>query len=159
MGKPPVRILACDRRECLGDGLLQGLQCACRLGSHARLDLGPALFDQGEIGRIRREIEQPDAERKADDGPQRLVHLSAAQGESALPESTGPTGKRSARKRACSVWSGGKAAKPYLSLPYWLCERALKPKLCSQFHRNIWIPKRIGRFLPSRCRHVNSILP
>src|SRR5262249_53545091 len=29
----------------------------------------------------------------------------------------GPTGKRSARKRACSVWSGGKAAKPYLSLP------------------------------------------
>src|SRR5215510_5019056 len=117
MGKPPVRILACDRRECLGDGLLQGLQRACRLGSHARLDLGPALFDRGEIGRIRREIEQPDAERKADDGPQRLVHLSAAQGESALPESTGPTGKRSARKRACSVWSGGKAAKPYLSLP------------------------------------------
>jgi hypothetical protein len=46
------------------------------------------------------------------------VHLSATQGESALPESTGPTGKRSARKRACSVWSGGKAAKPYLSLPY-----------------------------------------
>src|SRR5262249_7900699 len=36
---------------------------------------------------------------------------------SALPESIGPTGKRSARKRACSVWSGGKAAKPYLSLP------------------------------------------
>jgi hypothetical protein len=28
-----------------------------------------------------------------------------------------PTGKRSARKRACSVWSGGKAAKPHLSLP------------------------------------------
>jgi hypothetical protein len=38
-------------------------------------------------------------------------------GASALSESTGPTGKRSARKRACSVWSGGKAAKPYLSLP------------------------------------------
>ena len=37
-------------------------------------------------------------------------------GESALPESTGPTGKRSARKRACSVWSRGAAAKPYLSL-------------------------------------------
>ena len=33
------------------------------------------------------------------------------------------------------------------------------PKLCSQFHCNVWIPKRIGRFLPSRCRHVNSILP
>jgi len=45
------------------------------------------------------------------------VHLSVSNGESALPESTGPTGKRSARKRACSVWSGGKAAKPYLSLP------------------------------------------
>src|SRR5438105_2300648 len=52
--------------------------------------------------------------------PQRLVHLSAAHGESALPESTGPTGKRSAGKRACSVWSGGKAAKPYLSLPNWM---------------------------------------
>jgi hypothetical protein len=36
-----------------------------------------------------------------------------------LPESTGPTGKRSARKRACSVWSGGKAAKSYLSLSSW----------------------------------------
>jgi predicted nucleic acid-binding protein len=47
------------------------------------------------------------------------VHLSAVHGESALPESTGPTGKRSARKRACSVWSGGKAVKPYLSLPYF----------------------------------------
>jgi len=41
----------------------------------------------------------------------------ASNGESALPESTGPTGKRSARKRACSVWSGGKAVRPYLSLP------------------------------------------
>ena len=51
------------------------------------------------------------------DAPQRLVRLATAQGGSALPESTGPTGKRSARKRACSVWSGGKAAKPYLSLP------------------------------------------
>jgi len=58
-----------------------------------------------------------DTERKADDGPSRLVHLSVGNGESALPESTGPTGKRSARKRACSVWSGGKAVKPYLSLP------------------------------------------
>src|SRR4029453_944810 len=58
-----------------------------------------------------------DAEGKADDGPLRLVHLSVGNGECALPESTGPTGKRRARKRACSVWSGGKAAKPYLSLP------------------------------------------
>src|SRR4029434_10731018 len=59
-----------------------------------------------------------DAERKADDSPLRLVHLSVGNDESALPESTGPTGKRSARKRACSVWSGGKAARPYLSLPW-----------------------------------------
>jgi hypothetical protein len=61
MGKPPVRILACDRRECLSKGLLQGLQRSCRLGSQERLDLGPAFFDGGEIGRIRRQIEQPDA--------------------------------------------------------------------------------------------------
>src|SRR5215510_15605304 len=60
-----------------------------------------------------------EAERKADDSPLRLVHLSVGNGDSALPESTGPTGKRSARKRACSVWSGGKAVKPYLSLPYY----------------------------------------
>ena len=62
-----------------------------------------------------------DIERKADDGPSRLVHLSVGNGESALPESTGPTGKRRARKRACSVWSGGKAVKPYLSLPFMSC--------------------------------------
>jgi hypothetical protein len=37
--------------------------------------------------------------------------------ESALSESTGPTGKRSASKDACSVWKGGKTAKSYLSLP------------------------------------------
>ena len=52
------------------------------------------------------------------------MHFSAAHGESALPESTGPTGKRSARKRACSVWSGGKAAKPYLSLPIYTYSRS-----------------------------------
>jgi hypothetical protein len=34
----------------------------------------------------------------------------------AQSESCGPTGKRSAGKLACSVWSGGKAARPYLSL-------------------------------------------
>ena len=43
---------------------------------------------------------------------------SQPHGESALSEATGPTGKRSARKRARSVWSAGKAAKPYLSLPW-----------------------------------------
>src|SRR5262245_7161716 len=62
----------------------------------------------------------PEAERKAEDSPLRLVQLSVGNDESALPESTGPTGKRSARKRACSVWSGGKAARPYLSLPGWV---------------------------------------
>ena len=61
---------------------------------------------------------QTDAERKADDGPPRLVHLSAGNSESALPESTGPTGKRSASKDARSVWKGGKTVKSYLSLPY-----------------------------------------
>ena len=34
----------------------------------------------------------------------------------AQSESCGPTGKRSAGKLACSVWSGGKAVRPYLSL-------------------------------------------
>jgi hypothetical protein len=61
MGKPPMRILTGDRPKCLSNGLLQGLQRSCRLGSQARLDLGPAFFDGGEIGRIRRQIEQPDA--------------------------------------------------------------------------------------------------
>ncbi len=54
-------------------------------------------------------------ERKADDGLLRLVHLAVATGASALPASTGPTGKRRARQRACAVWSGGQAAKPSLS--------------------------------------------
>ena len=53
-------ILACDRRERFGYGLLQGLQRACRLGSQERFDLGPTLFDRGEIRRIRRQLEQPD---------------------------------------------------------------------------------------------------
>jgi Transposase len=61
MGKPPVRILARDHRECLGDGLLQGLQRSGRCRSQDRLDLGPTFFDGGEVGRIRRQIEQPDA--------------------------------------------------------------------------------------------------
>jgi hypothetical protein len=44
-------------------------------------------------------------------------------GASALSEYTGPTGKRSAVKVARSVWNGGKAAKPYLSLPSALAPR------------------------------------
>ena len=52
---------------------------------------------------------------RQDDGPSRLVHLRRRNGESAPPRAD-PTGKRSARKRACSVWLR-KAVKPYLSLP------------------------------------------
>jgi len=58
-----------------------------------------------------------EAERKAEDRPLRLVHRSVRIDESVLSEATSPTGKRSARKRACSVWSGGKAATPDLLLP------------------------------------------
>ena len=54
------------------------------------------------------------------------MHLSVGNGESALPESTGPTGKRSAVKVARSVWSGGKAVKPYLSLPPTAQRKELK---------------------------------
>jgi hypothetical protein len=60
MGKPPVRILACDRRERFGDGLLPGLQRACRLHPHERLDRGPTRRDRGDIRCIRREREPPD---------------------------------------------------------------------------------------------------
>jgi hypothetical protein len=58
--------------------------------------------------------------------------------ESALPESTGPTGKQSARKRARSVWSGGKAAKPYLSLP-WLTSK-------EQRFRSVSMPLGLSQF-------------
>jgi hypothetical protein len=61
MGKPPVRILARDRRECFGDGLFQGLPRTCCLRPQERLDLGPTCFDRGQVGRIRRQIEPPDA--------------------------------------------------------------------------------------------------
>ena len=37
--------------------------------------------------------------------------------KSALGQYRSRTGKRGAVKAACHVWSGGKAAKPYLSLP------------------------------------------
>ena len=45
-----------------------------------------------------------------------LVRSAAGNSESARSEYLGPTGKRSAGKLACSVWSGGKAVRPYLSL-------------------------------------------
>src|SRR6266498_82813 len=45
-----------------------------------------------------------------------LVRRSIGYDQSALDESFGPTGKRRAGKLACAVWSGGKAARPYLSL-------------------------------------------
>jgi hypothetical protein len=50
------------------------------------------------------------------------VRLSVGNDESALAESTGPTGKRSASKDARSVWKGGKTVKSYLSLPSYLWE-------------------------------------
>ena len=45
-----------------------------------------------------------------------LVRSAVGNSESARSEYLGPTGKRSAGKLACSVWSGGKAVRPYLSL-------------------------------------------
>ena len=38
--------------------------------------------------------------------------------EAALAQYVGPTGKPGAVKVARPVWSGGKAVKPYLSLPF-----------------------------------------
>ena len=56
-------------------------------------------------------------EGKADDGgPARWCAPRSVTTSFAQSESCGPTGKRSAGKLACSVWSGGKAARPYLSL-------------------------------------------
>ena len=46
-----------------------------------------------------------------------LVRFAVGNDQSARSKYCGPTGKRSAGKLACSVWSGGKAVKPYLSLP------------------------------------------
>ena len=45
-----------------------------------------------------------------------LVRFTVGNDKSARSKYTGPTGKRSAGKLACSVWSGGKAVRPYLSL-------------------------------------------
>jgi hypothetical protein len=45
-----------------------------------------------------------------------LVRFAVGNDKSARSKYCGPTGKRSAGKLACSVWSGGKAVRPYLSL-------------------------------------------
>jgi hypothetical protein len=45
-----------------------------------------------------------------------LVRPAVGDDKSARSEYCGPTGKRSARKLACSVWSGGKTVRSYLSL-------------------------------------------
>jgi hypothetical protein len=60
MSKPPVSILARNRRECFSDGLLQGFQRSCCLRPQERLDLGPTFFDWRQVGRIRRQVEQAD---------------------------------------------------------------------------------------------------
>ena len=44
------------------------------------------------------------------------VRFAVGNDKSARSKYCGPTGKRSAGKLACSVWSGGKAVRPYLSL-------------------------------------------
>src|SRR6516164_755847 len=94
-----------------------------------------------------------EAERKAEAGPQRLVHLAVGNDASALPESTGPTGKRRARKRACSVWSGGKAAKPYLSLPIYVAVRpSAAPMRVSSF-RLLTLSCRYGMLFGSDCNN------
>jgi hypothetical protein len=61
MGKPPVGLLARDRCERCGDGLLQGFQRSGCLCPQECLDLGPTVCDWGQVGRIRREREPPDA--------------------------------------------------------------------------------------------------
>ena len=45
-----------------------------------------------------------------------LVRSAVGNDKSARSKYSGPTGKRSAGKLARSVWSGGKAVRPYLSL-------------------------------------------
>ncbi len=61
-----------------------------------------------------------DGARNADDGRQNalLVHLAVGNDESTRTDQCGPTGKRRAGKLARAVWNGGKAVKPYLSLPF-----------------------------------------
>jgi hypothetical protein len=46
------------------------------------------------------------------------VRRTVGADESALGQYVGPTGKPGAVKVARPVWSGGKAVKPYLSLPF-----------------------------------------
>jgi hypothetical protein len=46
----------------------------------------------------------------------RLVRPAVGNDQSARSNYSGPTGKRSAGKLACSVWSGGKTVRSYLSL-------------------------------------------
>jgi len=54
-----------------------------------------------------------------------LVRPAVGDDKSARSKYCGPTGKRSAGKLACSVWSGGKAARPYLSLLKPFCAARL----------------------------------
>jgi len=46
------------------------------------------------------------------------VRRTIGDDESALAQYVGPTGKPGAVKVARPVWSGGKAVRPYLSLPF-----------------------------------------
>ena len=61
-----------------------------------------------------------------------LVRLAVGNDQSARTEWLGLTGKRRAGKLACAVWNGGKAVKPYLSLPF--CPRGIMlEERCSTF--------------------------
>src|SRR6266496_3325280 len=70
-----------------------------------------------------------------------LVRSAVGNDESARSKYLGPTGKRSAGKLACSVWSGGKAVRPYLSLfDVSLCSaprRQLKPRPLAGSHHSL----------------------
>ena len=74
--------------------------------------------DTVKVARVSQRKGSPtDEVEKADDGGfVRLVRFTVGNDKSARYEYDGPTGKRSAGKLACSVWSGGKAVRPYLSL-------------------------------------------
>ena len=74
--------------------------------------------DTAKAARVSQRKGSPtDEVEKADDGGSvPLVRSTVGNDKSARSKYDGPTGKRSAGKLACSVWSGGKAVRPYLSL-------------------------------------------
>jgi hypothetical protein len=100
-------------------------QWGANMPAHGREDGGGVVVKcLAVMGRTRRRSARvsrrtcmpTDMAGKADDGRHPydlLVRLAVGNDQSARAEYYGPTGKRSAGKLACSVWSGGKAARPY----------------------------------------------